>query len=315
MKSNLVFASFSLSLALLLTACGQADESSLSATNKFNSITVTHWYETFNFIPGDAKNFADYYKNDADTLLARSNDAVPDTLKGLWYMDGNPLSDKTFSMSSVQAINSAGDLRWVVGSPMMYSWVDTALAHGTIALVIATHLEYELKWADCPLDVRLERQFKYGMKDGSCKAADRQFGVVTPIVKVGSKQIRVPQSLAYFDLYLRPKTADNLVWERRSRVLGTLGALASVFTQGLSSGGYHRYQFTQIMDKDGNQLSSFNKFQSDVTALAVKARRSVNDYLFLTCEEGRDGCNLKHTQTVDSMSETDILDFAKIPLF
>lgn len=299
----------------MMSACKKSD-SELSATNKFKGVTVSHWYETFNFIPNDPKNFVNYYKSKAATLLGKGSTVIPETLQGLWYMDGNPLADRTFSLSAVEAIHTnTGDVRWLVGSPTMYSWINTADAHATIAALIATNLEYELKWHDCPADVKKERESKFGMKDGSCKAADRQFAIVTPFAKVGAVRIRVPQSLAYFDLYLQPKKSDYLVWERRSKVFGALGALATVITQGMKTGGYHRYQFTQIMDGDGNRLSSFDKFESDMLKQAQDRKVSPNEFVFLTCKEGSDGCNLKHTQTVDKTSELDVLNLAKLPFF
>lgn len=312
-KANLAITS--LALSLVLTACGSGADSELNATNKFKGVTVTHWYETFNFIPGDAKNFADYYKNNAEALLGQRFDFLPETLQGLWYMDGNPLADKTFSLSDVEAIHSStGDIRWAVGSPTMYSWFNTAEAHGTISALLLAHLEYELKWQDCPYDVKKERE-ALGVENGGCKASDRQFAVVTPFAKVGALRIRVPQSLAYFDLYLRPKTSDHLVWERRSKMFGTIGGLATLFTQGLKSGGFHRYKFTQIIDGNGTKLSSFSKFESDVAAAAKKMRRPLNDFLFLTCNEGSEGCDLKHSQTMENASEADILNLAKLPYF
>jgi hypothetical protein len=151
--------------------------------------------------------------------------------------------------------------------------------------------EYELRFYDCPEDVVREREDRYGMDDGSCLAEDQEFGIITPFVKIGGLRLKVPRSVAYFDLYLRPQEGgqDYYVWERRSALFKPMREFLAKI--GLSEDkDYHRYQFTQILDEDGTPLQSYTRFEQNMGQLAADLGMDRDELLIHVCYDGVEGC-------------------------
>ena len=273
--------------------CGRSAESEPDATNEFEGRTLTYWYETYSLTPGEERNFQDLYRKNADLLLARDADHVPETLKGLWYMDGNPVSDQTLSLArAIPVQRETGDLTWPINTPLTFSWINTAKSHETIQGIMLSGGEYEVKFHDCPDDVVAERR-ALGAAEPGCTAADREYAIITPFINVGGWRQAIPLSVAHFDMYLRPQApgTDYLVWERRSAllrpvksILGRLGITEA------AEDAFSRYSFTQILDKEGNRLQYWNKFEQDMDALAAENDLDRDELLIHLCYDGIDGC-------------------------
>jgi hypothetical protein len=312
-------------LALSLTtsfACSKQSESDLDASNQFNGQKVGHWYETFTLDDSLDNSFIMFHKQNKDLLLGNRNDFLPETLKGLWFMDGNPVGDQTFNLASAKPGRDANeDFYFEVNTPTTFSWTNIKANHDIIGLIAAVNLTYSFKFHDCPPDVKLEREQKYGMEDGSCTATDREFAVITPVIRGPLGEIRAPRSISYFDMYLRPKTSDFLVWERRSKVFEVgeqiVNTISAIFRQATKAQDFHRYNFTQVLDKEGAPLSSLPSLVKNVKGIAEKNGNALENFMFYVCYEGAEGCNR------DSLSETDPvniepsrrIDFGALPVF
>jgi len=312
-----------LSLALVLTtACSNQTDSELEATNEFEGKKVGHWYETFTLDSNADNSFIKYHQANKDILLGNRIEVLPETLKGLWFMDGNPVSDQSLNLSNVMPGRSNNeDFFFEVNTPATFSWINTKESHTTIALIQAVKLSYSFKFLDCPEDVRLERQNMWGMKDGSCSSEDKEFAIITPVIKSPFGEIRISSSIAYFDMYLRPKTDDFHVWERRSKVFEVgekiVNRITSIFRRKTIESDFHRYKFTQILDKEGNELSSYNRFVDYVHSLAADNAKDQKDFIFYLCYNGATGCDRETIADGDilTIAPANFADFGAIPVF
>lgn len=277
--------------AVAFYACRTTD-SDLKADDEFGGEKLGYWYEILSFREGDKYNFIDYHKTNKSVLLGNNGgDLVPETLKGLWFMDGNPLSDKTVQFANVHRSRAGHDILLKVGDPTNFSWTNLEKSHTLNKLINRFTYEYEFSFHDCPPDVKKERETMWGMADGSCTKADRQFATITPYVKIGLLRTPVPPDAVYFDMYLRPKEGDHLVWERRSKVARLVDDIAAAFQRKVDQRGWHRYQMVQILDKNGNRLQSFDRFTTHLRSFAAENNLSFETMLFYKCYEGRTGCD------------------------
>lgn len=319
-----------LSTFLSIQAC-KTTSSDVKASNQFGDIQTKYWYETLHFgadssLSGDFE-FAQYHKNHKDKLLGNANgDLLPDSLKGLWYMDGNPLPDQTLQFNKVVVSERyKKDSRFEgqhillkVGDPMTFSWANVSKSHDLNGKIIKYKYEYELAFLDCPADVVKERREKWGMSKPGCTAEDREYAVITPHVSWRFISGGVPKFLANFDMYLRPKTSDHLVWERRSKINELAAKMMGADKGDTPPDGWSRYRFTQILDKEGNTLSSYKRFRSEMEVYVaglddsefaagdlVKARADkLNSLLFYKCpKQSADGCDSPENVEADVTSE------------
>jgi hypothetical protein len=271
-------------------ACRTGD-SALKADDEFRGEKVGYWYEVLSFEEGAKYNFVDYHRNNKSALLGNgAGPLLPDQLKGLWFMDGNPLGDKSIQMSRVYPSTSGNDFILKVYEPTNFSWSNIPRSHSLNQGAQRFSFEYEFKWADCPADVKRERETMWGMANGACTKADRQFATITPYVKVGLLRAPVPQSALYFDMYLRPKQGNSLIWERRSRLLAPVREFADAFAQ-RDGTDWHRYQLVQILDKDGNVLQGYPRFVEHLKSFAAEHSVELDRLLFYKCFEGKTGCD------------------------
>ena len=320
-----------LTSVLLFASCAQ-QESDVDATNKVGDKTVHYWYETFTL-----DSFAQFHKDNKETLLGNQISILPESLKGLWFMDGNPVSDQSLSMSSVVEKNTEEvDFTFPVNTPMTFSWAAIADSHRMIGLIDTVKLQYNFKFHDCPEDVVVERAKLIEetpdseMTDPGCTREDKEFAIITPMIEIGKKQIRLPQGLAYFDMYLMPRgNADYYVWERRSKVFGVLSnvknfvdnILNKVFRkvkEDTEEDQWHRYKFTQILDGEGNKLSTYDQSFSPYVANLVSetGENQSEDILFYLCYQGVEGCSSEAQNSTAAVptveSEAQGFEIAKI---
>lgn len=296
----------SIMASVAFVGCSSLDRSSLNASNKYNGSSVSKWYEQFTIDASRDNSFIKFHQENRDLMLGNRYEIVPENLKGLWFMDGNPAGDLTINFSSIKPGRSESeDFYLEVNTPMTFSWPNLKDNHKLIGMIEAVNLTYSIKFWDCPEDVKREREKMWGMSNGSCKAQDREFAIITPIVKGPFGDIRVPPSIAYFDMYLRPKTADYLVWERRSKVFSLgqsyISRLTSLFRRDTESSGFHRYRFTQVMNKDAQVLSSYDLLVAQTSKVAADNRRDLSQFVFYICFDGAVGCSRQALQTEDSV--------------
>jgi hypothetical protein len=308
-------------LAAVGFACSNGSDSEADAVNKFDGKKVGHWYETLTLDRSVDNSFIKYHQDRKDLLLGNRNEILPETLKGLWFMDGNPIGDQTFNLSATKAgRNDQEDFYFEVNTPSTFSWTNIKANHDMIGTIAAVKFSYSFQFLDCPADVKLEREKTWGMADGSCTKADKQFAIITPMVTGPFGQIRVPPSVAYFDMYLRPKTDDFLVWERRSKVFAVARAmvnnLTSIFRQSTKTSDYHRYRFTQVLDGDGQVLSSMSRLVANVETIAATNKKELKDFIFYVCYEGAVGCSRQALADEGGLNieGANITDFGAIPL-
>jgi hypothetical protein len=313
-----------LALTLLaLTACSQDQDSQLDASNQFQGKTVGHWYETLTLDETLDNSFLKFHQENKDILLGNRSPILPETLRGLWFMDGNPVGDQTFNLASAKPGRQAGeDFYFEVNTPSTFSWTNLEANHKIIGLIAAVNLSYSFAFLDCPADVKAEREKTYGMEDGSCTKEDKQFAIITPMVTTPFGQVRVSPKIAYFDMYLRPKEGDYLVWERRSKVFDVaqkfVSKITSIFRKDTQERDFHRYKFTQVMDGEGQALSSLPKLVNQVKDLASKNKKDLKDFIFYVCYQGEVGCSrnalIEGGQT-EIEASTSLTDFGALPIF
>jgi hypothetical protein len=305
-----------------LFGCLKLKDSHVTATNQVDGKQAQYWYQTYTLDSSPDNSFIRFHKDNKDLLLGNRADLVPETLKGLWFMDGNPVGDQTLNLSKVKPPRSEKeDFYFDVNTPLTFSWTDIAQNHNTINKIAALHLTYSLKFLDCPADVKKEREEMWGMKDGSCTAADKQFMIVTPILVTPLVEISLPANIAYFDAYLTPKNGDFYVWERRSKVFEVVddfvNSVNELFRRDTKSKDFHRYKFTQVMDKDANVLSSFSRLVDHVTDVAKQNNKDLKDFMLYLCYDGATGCDrsaIANAMTPDS-TVSGIVSYGAIPLF
>ncbi len=312
-----------LAVLALVSGCALKTSSKLEATNKVGDQTVRYWYETLTLDDTPNNSFINYHKQHKDLLLGNKVDVLPETLKGLWFMDGNPLGDQTVNLARVlPGDQDDADFFYEVNSPASFSWTDTVKNHEMINKIATFHVRYAFKFLDCPADVKAEREAKWGMKDGSCKRDDKEFATITPVVKLPyGRDIWIAKSVAYFDMYLRPKQGDFLVWERRTKLFPARDAFVNkvleVFRRDTKERDFHRYQFTQVMDKDANLLSSFPRLVKQVDRLAKESNHPLKDFIFYVCYDGVDGCQrpaLASALTSKQASDDNGSEYGAIPV-
>ncbi len=308
---------------LSLSACSKSDPSQLDASNQFQGKTVGHWYETLTLDESLDNSFLKFHQDNKDILLGNRSSILPETLRGLWFMDGNPVGDQTFNLASAKPGRYAGeDFSFEVNTPSTFSWTNLEANHKIIGLIAAVNLSYSFAFLDCPADVKAEREQRYGMADGSCSKEDKQFAIITPMVTTPLGQVRVSPKIAYFDMYLRPKVGDHFVWERRSKVFDVaqklVYQLTSLFRKETKERDFHRYNFTQVLDGDGQALSSLPKLVNQVQSIAAKNKKELKDFIFYVCYQGEVGCSRNalleggDTQIEES---TNLSDFGALPVF
>lgn len=319
---NLIRVSFA-TFFMLLPACSQSKHSKPNASNQFNGKNVKIWYETLTLDASDENSFLKFHRDNKDILLGNGVPFVSENLKGLWFMDGNPIGDKTFNFSSIKPPrNQNEDFYLEVNTPAAFSWTNIKESHEKIAIVTKIGLAYSFQYRDCPADIKLEREKTWGMADGSCTKADQEFLVIIPMVSTFFGWLKVPESIVYFDMYLRPKTDDFLVWERRSKVYSVKDAfiekLTTIFRRDTIEKSYHRYRFTQVMDKDGNSLSSMPRLVESVASDAKASGKDVKDFLLYNCYEGELGCGpnaLSQAQAPLYDESQNMTELGVIPVF
>lgn len=277
--------------------------SEVKADDVFDGKKVGHWYEVLSFNQGDPYNFVAYHQNHKAYLLGNAiGPDFPEHLKGLWFMDGNPLGDKTIQFPRIYPSTAGNDFVLKVHDPTVFAWSNIGRSHTLTRLAKTFQFEYEFKWADCPEDVRREREEMWGMANGACTRADKQFATIVPYVKIGPLRSGVPKSALYFDMYLRPRQGDHLIWERRSRVLRPVQEFAEAFSR-RDATGWHRYQLVQVMDKDGKLLQSYPKLIAHLKTFAAEQNIPFERMLFYKCYEGKTGCDAASLDQGDAQTE------------
>lgn len=306
-----------------LTACSQQNASQLDATDKFQGKTIGHWYETLTLDDTLDNSFIRFHQDNKDILLGNRSSILPETLRGLWFMDGNPVGDQTFNLASAKPGRNAGeDFYFEVNTPSTFSWTNIQANHKIIGTIAAVNLTYSFAFLDCPADVKAERENKYGVADGSCTKENKEFAIITPMVTTPFGQVRVPPSIAYFDMYLRPKTGDFYVWERRSKVFEVaqkfVNQLTHIFRKDTKERDFHRYNFTQVLDGEGQALSSLSKLVSNVKSIAAKNNKGLQDFMFYVCYQGEVGCSrnaLIEGGKTEIETSASLTDFGAMPIF
>lgn len=191
---------------------------------------------------------------DADTK-------TPKNLRGLWWMDGNPLADKIISFTNEfkDTKNKKGEItghKFVVPvyDQGVWVWDDTDKGRFLYKLVN---------------DVKLTYQAEFNK--------DYTFGQVTPYVKpfVGTPH-KVPPSVLV-DFTLTQKTPNE--WSRDSTLLGTS----------------HTYRLRQIVDENGKHLPAWDEFivsmqqkGKGASLIPVCAGNSTGDDSPTDCVDSRD---------------------------
>jgi len=278
-------------LATCVYSC-KTNESQVAATDDFGGKKVGYWYEVMSFRDGDKFNFIDYHKDNRDQLMGNSaGELLPETLKGVWFMDGNPLSDKTIEFPRVYKSQVGANFMFKVGDPGVYGWTNLEKSHVANRMIDKLSLEYELEFLACPEDVKKERETLWHQAKGSCTKADREYGTITPYVTVAGHRMAIPKGVAFFDIYLRGREQDFLVWERRSKLFKFIDDVVAVVKRDTELKNWHRYKFTQIMDKDGNTLQSYPHF---IDSLKIYAKENSIDFdhmLYFRCFDGKSGCD------------------------
>lgn len=130
---------------------------------------------------------------DEEMRIAGASSGIPDTLQGLWWMDGNPLPDEviSFGASTWSAAEQATRIR--VYGQRIWSWHGNILGRLLYHMARMSRLVYELHFDP-----------------------DLTLGTITPNISVLGARFRVPESL--LRLTLRRK-GDGL-WLRESRFFG-----------------------------------------------------------------------------------------------
>lgn len=278
-----------------MTSCGIDQTSQLSATDRVEGKKVDHWYQSFS-----EEEFLKFHSQRADELLGQSFEFLPDTLRGLLYMDGNPLEDQTINFRQITVLDDPNEgFYWDVTEPLTYTWFNVAKSHEQYEGTKNVKLRYVLKWKDCPKDVVKERrQLVQGIIGSGkalfqndeydfkidCSKEDKQYATITPVSSVLPLPISIPSFIASFDMYLkpRPSTQDFWVWERRSQVVG----------RGYR---YHRYQLTQVMNEYGEALSSYNNIFIPKIRSNIEKRKAdfldIDKPLIHICFDGEQGCS------------------------
>lgn len=308
-------------LSIIGFSCSSDDRSKLNASNQYNGKTVSKWYELFTIDSSKENSFIKFHQQNKDLMLGNRYDFLPENLKGLWFMDGNPAGDLTINFSNVKpGRDESEDFYLEVNTPMTFSWTNLKENHRLIGMIDSVRLTYSIKFLDCPEDVKKERESMWGMGDGGCKAEDKEFAIVTPIVKGPLGDIKVPQSIAYFDMYLRPKTQDYLVWERRSKVFSLgqsyISKLTALFRSETKDHGFHRYRFTQVMSKDAQVLSSYELLAAHAAKIAIDNNRDQNQFVFYLCYDGAVGCSRQALQQEETVviEPSKAAEYGAVPL-
>ncbi|MCX6110963.1 MAG: hypothetical protein NTZ90_15315 [Proteobacteria bacterium] len=299
MGKKLAAAAICAYLALATQAC-KTNGSSVEAKDQYIGIPVGYWYQILNFKDGDPFNFVNYHRSNMDRLMGNATGgALPETLKGVWFMDGAPLTDKTIEFTRIYPGKSASNFVLKIGDPEVFSWTDLPASHRANQLFDKYSVEYEVDFLDCPADVKTEREVTWGMKDGSCTKDDQQFATITPYITIAGQRTAISQHLAYFDFYLHPKVAgqDFLIWERRSKLFKIVDEVVAAITHATEKNQWSRYKFTQILDKDANPLQSYPHFIDSLKSFASTHLLTLDHMLWLRCSEGTKGCT---KQTVDT---------------
>lgn len=165
-------------------------------------------------------------------------------------------------------------------------------------MILEWNLEYELIWKDCPDDVVGERLILNEIIEDQnfnpeCKAVDQEFAVVHPFITIHGMRLPIPEEVIYFDLYLKPLgQSDAYVWERRSKKIG--------------SKKFHRYQFTQIVGKNGERLSTYDKdFVPHMKKLADEndLREHATIIYTMSCDSEKTDCSKLQIPTLDGTDE------------
>ena len=292
-------ASFSL---IILVSCG-TPHSKVAATDQVDGKSVGYWYQTLSFNDGDPYNFLTYHKTNKDQLMGNAaGDLLPETLKGVWFMDGNPLSDKTIEFTKVAPSTDGADFKLRIDGPATFSWTNLPKSYKLNKLATYYADEYEVKFLDCPEDVKKERETMWGMKDGSCTKADHQFATITPYFTLAGHRSAIPSQLAYFDFYLRPKVPgqDYYIWERRTKLFKFIDDAVSFISNNTHTGNWSRYKFTQIIDKDANALMSYPHFIDSLKDFATQNKIQFETMLWIRCFPGADGCDKQHLENGES---------------
>jgi hypothetical protein len=270
----------------------KTDDAKVAATDDFGGKKVGYWYEVMSFRDGDQFNFVDYHKSNKELLMGNSaGELLPETLKGVWFMDGNPLSDKTIEFPRVYKSQVGANFMFKVGDQGVYGWTNLEKSHNFNRMIDKFSLEYELEFLACPEDVKKERETMWHQANGSCTKADREYAIITPYVTIAGQRVGIPRGLAFFDIYLRGREQDFLVWERRSKLFKVIDDVVAAVKRDTEQKKWHRYKFTQILDKEGNTLQSYPHFIDSLKIFAKENSMDFDHMLYFRCFEGKSGCD------------------------
>ena len=269
-------------VVLFHTSC---KEVSTSETSAFRNRSNGHWFETLKLSDSSANDplhFLRFHKDRASQMLGNTSGLVPETLKGLWYMKNNPLSDRTLQLHEVErgGLRYRGaDFTYKFHRPMIQTWINYDKSHDIHGLMERFGYEYAFYFKDCPRDVIEERR-KLGHPNPACKKSDMEYATISPYVRLLGIRFKIWDSLVFFDMYLKPRNGKDYVeWQRRSQIIGqnTRDNLA-------------RYTLVQIMDKNGNELSSYREFHKKMETMAAEKNLDIDNFLFYKCGKNSRGC-------------------------
>ena len=200
---------------LILLICSLALSSSLIAGTDYSLTSVPH--------------------SEIDSYLTIGSEAsgTPENLRGLFWMDGNPLPDEVVSFAGAHfsPILKKGDIvgyeAWIpVYDEGIWSWHDTLSGRLLYAAVRRVNLRYHLIFN-----------------------IDFTRGKVIPVVRPlpHTPGLEIPQSmLLAFDMVM----VNRDEWRRDSRIAGLP----------------HCYRFRRIVDGDGNRLANFEDYEDSIRA-------------------------------------------------
>jgi hypothetical protein len=155
---------------------------------------------------------------DTEMLVAGGASGFPGVLQGLWWMDGNPLPDELMSLGGSTWNAETRTTRIRVYGERVWSWHGNLLGRGLYALARLSRLDYELRLDD-----------------------DLSSGVITPIVSVLGKQVRVPGRVARLTL----RFVRDGHWIRESCFFGLF---------------YHVYDLRRVVRGDRARLPAFAEY-------------------------------------------------------
>ncbi|MEM8719801.1 MAG: hypothetical protein AAGE84_10895 [Cyanobacteria bacterium P01_G01_bin.39] len=154
---------------------------------------------------------------------------LPDTLKGIYYMDGNKLPDDCFTMNARWDSDSL-TLFIPVSAPLQWTFNPSDSGRGLLKLIQLARLVYEIRFQDHTLR--------------RADAIPKVFG------------LPLPRWIVVFEMNQTEDSVDGNTWNRQNRGFFRL----------IPMGGYI---LRKIVDRNGEKLPSFENMLTQVESTCI----------------------------------------------